>query len=92
MNRSNNIIYIIEVTIIIIMLFVFIVPVRMLFTTTVWFIMGMKDKVPLIFIFNISRNIGIQVTKLIGVRALCASLNDLVKLAMVIHTPDINKV
>ena len=74
------------------MLFVFIVPVMMLFTTTVWFILWFKDKGPLIFIFNISRNIGIQVTKLIGVRALCASLNDLVKLAIVIHNPDINNV
>ena len=41
---------------------------------------------------NISKNIGIITVKLSGVKALWASLNDLVKLAIVIHNPDINNV
>ena len=53
---------------------------------------GINDNTPDILILNISKNMGIQVTKLIGVRALWASLNDLVKLAIVIHNPDINNV
>ena len=66
--------------------------VKILFITIVWLIIGINDNNPDILIFNISKNIGIQVTKLIGVRALWASLNDLVKLAIVIHNPDINNV
>ena len=47
---------------------------------------------PFKLIFNILKNIGIQVIKLIGVRALCASLKVLVKLAIAIHRPDMNSV
>ena len=45
---------------------------------------------PFRLIFNILKNIGTQVIKLIGVRALCASLKVLVKLAIAIHRPDMN--
>ena len=40
---------------------------------------------PFRLIFNILKNIGTQVIKLIGVRALCASLKVLVKLAKAIE-------
>ena len=69
-----------------------IVPVKISFITMVWLTIGMRFKPLVKLMFRILKNIGMQVIRLIGVRALWASLKVLVKLAIAIHRPDMNSV